>query len=117
MPAEVFDERLTRRFTFAPLSHADTADWLGGKARSGEGWHVSILSSRRPSHEIEEMGDFVSETSSSLSISRATELGLEKKITFEHRSVLLLKIEKSFTPEVTTVRGRTSSQTVALRGG
>lgn len=77
MPAEVFDERLTRRFTFAPLSHADTADWLGGKERSGEGWHESILSSRRPSHESEEMGDFVSETSSSLSISRATELGLE----------------------------------------
>lgn len=96
MPAEVFDERLMRHFTFVPLSHADTADWLGGKVRSGEGWHESILSSRRQSHESEETGDFVSETSSSLSISRATELGLEKKIPFEHRSVLLLKIERSF---------------------
>lgn len=96
MPAKAFDERLMRRFTFAPLSHAGTADWPGGEARSGEGWHESILSSSRPSDESEEMGDFVSVISSSLSISRATELGLEKKITFEHRSVLLLKRMKSF---------------------
>lgn len=47
--------------------------------RSGEGWHGSRLSSLCPSDKNEEMGDFVSEFSSSLSISRATKVGLESK--------------------------------------
>lgn len=47
--------------------------------RSGEGWHGSRPSSLCPSDKNEEVGDFVSELSSSLSISRATKLGLESK--------------------------------------
>lgn len=95
MPGEVLDERLTWRFTFAAVSHADRADWPGGKARSGEGWHDSLQSSRRPSDEREEMGDFVSEISSSLSISRATKLGLEMEsngLTQRHTTIKTTEI-------------------------
>lgn len=81
-------------FTFAGVLHADTADWPGGKVRSGEGWHGSSLSSLCPSDKNEEMGDFISDFSSSLSISRATKLGLENKktqFTTEAYCCLLIK--------------------------
>lgn len=110
-------------FTFAEVSHADTADWPGGKVRSGEGWHGSRLSSLCPSDKNEEMGDFVSEFSSSLSISRATKLGLESKkkhsLTQSHTAAFWKrkKYRNLFMPEVATVHARAFTLTVGLRGG
>lgn len=67
-------------FTFVAGSHAEEADWLRVQVRSGEAALVSTFSSFfSTSEERGESGDFGSLLSSSLSTSRATRLGLEKK--------------------------------------
>lgn len=69
-------------FTFVVGSHAEDADWLRVQVRAGKGVKVPPLSSLfSTSDESGESVGFGSGLSSSLSISKATRLGLEQQMT------------------------------------